>query len=91
MISNDTPDKWKMKREVSIPDILTLLSAAIAILFSFTTLSSRISLLEQSQSYLVADQTKQDADRAIIKQEINAKLNILDSKIDQLLIREGKK
>jgi len=41
-------ERWKVKKEISLPDIISFLSAALAVVFAYTTLDKRTARPDQA-------------------------------------------
>lgn len=76
-VEPDQRRKWYLDRRVSVTDVLTAIMAAVAILFAFTTLDKRVTLLEGVAVQQQDKQKEQDGDRAEIrKQMLDARIEL---------------
>lgn len=69
-------DKWRVKKEISLGDVIAIVVAVAAVLGSYARLDNRISLLEQSSSFSQAAFSK-----------LEAQIEKLSAKIDRLIER----
>ena len=69
-------EKWRVKKEISLGDVIAIVVSITAILGAYARLDTRVSLLEQSSSY-----TKAAFDK------IDASIEKLSAKIDRLIER----
>lgn len=53
-------EQWKLKREVSIGDLVAFGAAALSVAYAYTTLDKRIALLESTQAQMSVTQTAKD-------------------------------
>lgn len=54
-------ERWRVKKEISLGDMIAIVVAVAAVLGSYARLDNRISLLEQSNGYTQAAFAKLDA------------------------------
>lgn len=69
-------EKWRVKKEISLGDVIAIVVAVAAVLGSYARLDNRISLLEQSSSFSQAAFSK-----------LEAQIEKLSTKIDRLIER----
>ncbi len=69
-------EKWRVKKEISLGDVVAIVVAITAVLASYASLSTRVSLLEQSDGYKQAAFAK-----------LEASIEKLALKIDRLIER----
>ena len=82
-----TDKRWVLKKEVSIGDIIAFTAAALAVIFAYTTLDTRVRLLE-NHAMVQKDRDKSQDEEAIRYQaRIEESLRVLNSKIDRLIER----
>ena len=79
-----SPQPWTFDKKISIPDIITIIAASIAVLSAYYTLDKRISIVEERIIRVVADNSKQDEDRAEVRKEFLSTINRLSDKLDRL-------
>jgi len=75
---------WQFRKEVSVGDIVAFSSALIAVLYSYTTLERRISLLEATEVRQVTIDNKQDADVGVANSDIKRELEKINNKLDRM-------
>jgi hypothetical protein len=76
------PDRWRLTKDVSVADVLSLALAAAAVLFAYTQLSERVSLLESAVIEMRAIRSDEKA-------ALSQRLDRLDDKLDRLIERMG--
>ena len=85
----DQPSKdesrWRIKREISIADILSFTAAGAAVIYSYSTLDKRMSLLEERQAEYQRVVKKQEEEALRLQTRIDMRLDKLDEKMDRLL------
>lgn len=99
MTSPAEPTRWKLNREISVVDLITIISAIFALAFAYNTMDKRVALTEQAVITITRDQAVQDADRAAIRQEnatsraeFREVLRDINGKLDRLIeSRNGRK
>lgn len=79
--------KWHFNTAVSIPDIITLVAALIAIFSAYATLDKQQALSSADINALKLVNESQDAERRTLKFEINERLN----RIEALLLELAKR
>jgi hypothetical protein len=78
------PEGWQFKKELSIGDVVAFTSALLAVVYSYTTLEKRISLMEAVQSRQLSIDSRQDADLTTVGNEIKRELEKMNNKLDRL-------
>lgn len=79
------PDGWRFSREISIPDIVAVIAAGIAIVVSYSTLDKRIAVVEvQLQTQIARDMRQDDENRAAIA-ELKQLIRDISAKLDRLV------
>lgn len=81
------PERWKVKKEVSLADILSFVSAALAVVYAYTTLDKRVFSLEQSASVQANTDRRQDDDANRSQGRIEARFDSIEKKLDRLIER----
>lgn len=76
------PERWRLTKDVSVADVLSLCLAAGAVLFAYTELSERTALLESAIIEIRSS-------RADEKAALSARLDRLENKLDRLIERAG--
>lgn len=74
---SDEKERWRVKKEISLGDVIAIVVALTAMMGAYARLDNRISLLEQSNGYSQAAFAK-----------IDAQLEKLSAKIDRLIERK---
>ena len=68
---------WVISKEISIPHIVTLVSALCAVVVSWASLDKRLAVIESSLIIVTQKQQIQDADRSTIRSELRDSRNEL--------------
>lgn len=82
--------KWRIKREVSIGDIVAFISAALAVMYAYTTLDKRVTVLEAAAVALKDSARDRDAEQIRYQARIEESLRALSNKLDRVLLERGK-
>lgn len=83
----DERRKWHIKKEVSLGDLLAFCSAALAVVYAYTTLDKRISLLEDAKVVQKVNDDRQDHEALRYQQRIDVTLQEMNRKLDRLIER----
>jgi hypothetical protein len=83
----DERRKWHIKKEVSLGDLIAFASAALAVVYAYTTLDKRITLLETAAVAQVTKDDRQDSESIRYQQRIDAGLIEMNRKLDRLIER----
>ena len=75
-----TKERWRVKKEVSLPDILSFVAACVAIVVAWTTLDKRLTVVEASV-------VRQEDDGVRRQTRIDFQLDKLSEKLDRLIER----
>jgi len=79
--------EWKVVKEISVGDVLAVVMAFISVIYAYTTLDKRITLVEEKVAAQVVRDNKQDEDTHIYQQRIDAALTAINAKLDRLIER----
>jgi len=83
----DERRKWHIKKEISLGDLMAFCSAALAVVYAYTTLDKRISLLETWAIAQKATDDRQDTESLRYQQRIDETLKEMNRKLDRLIER----
>lgn len=78
---------WQVKKEVSVGDLVAFVSAGIAVAYSWSTLNTRIAVLEQVNITQARIDVRQDEDMNRLKADVKDELRAVNDKLDKLLYR----
>lgn len=85
------PEKWHLKKEFQVGQLVTILTVAVSVLYYITGLEKRITLLEAADVTISSRMIERDAaynrDRSEFRGEVLSKFQLIDSKLDALLSR----
>ena len=80
-------ERLKIKKEISLGDIIAALSALSGVIFAYTTLDKRLTVVEVNQNSQVARDKQQDEWLVNARDSIKSQLTKLDDKLDWLIKR----
>ena len=80
-----TDQKWIIKKEVSVGDLIAFSVAALAVVSAYYTIDKRLALLENAQQRQVTTDQTQDLARANIRVELRADLIRIETKVDYIM------
>ena len=88
------PDRWKISREVSVADLVSVALAFAAMFAAFSNLDKRQAVADDrfttSQAQQAATDRRQDEDSIRYQARIDGSLKDMNAKLDRLLERSGK-
>jgi len=76
-------EPWRFKKEVSLADIITIVSAGAAVVYAYTTLDKRLAIIE-------AERTTEKVTITAFQNRIDARLDKMDEKLDRIIERQVK-
>ncbi len=76
--------QWAFKKELSLGDIITFCTAALAVMYAYTTLEKRIALIEAVQTRQVLIDAQQDLARAQGASDWRREFDKVNAKLDRL-------
>lgn len=76
-------EPWRFKKEVSLADIITIVSAGAAVVYAYTTLDKRLAIIE-------AERTTEKVTTTAFQNRIDARLDKMDEKLDRIIERQQK-
>lgn len=82
--------RWRIKREVSIGDIVAFVSAALAVMYAYTTLDKRVTVLEAAAVAVKDAARERDAEQVRYQARMEESLRTLSNKLDRILLDRGK-
>lgn len=81
------PEKWRIKKEVSLADLLSFGAAALAVVYAYTTLDKRMTVVEIATVETKAKNAQQDEENLRVQARIDVRLDKMDEKLDRLIQR----
>lgn len=85
-----TGQRWRLKREISIGDLIAFCSAALAVVYAYTTLDKRVTVLETA-AVTVRDVVRdRDADQVRYQARIEESLRTLGNKLDRIILERAR-
>jgi hypothetical protein len=83
--------RWHIKKEVSLGDLIAFASAALAVVYAYTTLDKRVSILEDADRTRQIMEDRKSADFIRYQQRIDTTLDRINDKLDRLIDRRQAK
>lgn len=77
--------RWHLKKEISLGDILAFASASLAVVYAYTTLDKRVTLLEKVAVEQKDTDRRQDDESIRSQARIDAQLVEINRKLDRLI------
>lgn len=78
------PERWKLKKEVSLADLLSFTAAALAVVYAYTTLDKRMTVVELMAVETKALNQRQDDDVLRMQARLDVQLDKLHEKLDRI-------
>ncbi len=75
---------WEFEKKISIGDIVAIVTALIAIIYAYSTLDKRLAVLEASAVQQAQNDTRQDNERSVLRNEIRQDLRDIKSDIAEV-------
>jgi hypothetical protein len=88
MKPTESPPHWRFNKDISIADVISIVSAALALLYTYTTLDKRLELLERAVQTQAINDRRQDDDAVRAQARIDAQLQQINAKLDRLVERQ---
>lgn len=82
--------RWRIKREVSVGDLVAFVMAAGSVMYAYTTLDKRITILESAGVVQKETDRRQDEEHIRSQVRIEEALRNVANKLDRMLERSGK-
>lgn len=79
--------KWRINKEISVPDIISFVAAVAAVVVAYSTLDTRLRLVEQAIVTQKETDHRQDQDSLRYQGRIEEALRGLSLKLDRLIER----
>lgn len=79
--------RWRLKRDVSVADLISFCTAALAVVYAYTTLDKRVTLVESALLEIRQASKRQEDDSLRMQARIDVRLDKLDEKLERLLAR----
>lgn len=79
---------WRFNKEISIADVISIASAALAMFYMYTTLDKRLELLEKYAAVQTSIDRRQDDEALRYQARIDQQLQQINAKLDRLVERQ---
>lgn len=83
-----SPPQWRFNKDISIADVISIVSAALALFYTYTTLDKRLEMLERATVVQKAVDERQDNEAIRYQGRIDAQLQQINAKLDRLVERQ---
>lgn len=80
--------RWRIKKEISIGDIVAFCSAALAVVYAYSTLDKRVTVLEAAAVAVRESVRERDAEQVRYQARIEESLRTLGNKLDRIIIEK---
>lgn len=80
-------ERWKFSKEISLADLISFVSAALAVVYAYTTLDKRMTLVERGQEVQESSESAKAAEALRTQARIDLRLDKMDEKLDRLIQR----
>lgn len=81
--------RWRIKKEISIGDLVAFTSTALAVVYAYTTLDKRVTVLEAAAIAVRESVRERDAENVRYQARIEESLRTLGNKLDRIIIERG--
>lgn len=81
-------ERWRVKREITVGEIITLITAIFAIVYAYNSLDKRVTVNEQSIKQNAQVNRMQDEAAVRAQNRSDTQFATIDRKLDQILLRE---
>jgi uncharacterized coiled-coil protein SlyX len=83
-------EKWKIRRDISVADLLSFASAALAVIYAYTTLDKRMAIVESALTDQKTVNKQHEEELIRVQARIDMRLDKMDEKLDRLIQRGNK-
>jgi hypothetical protein len=87
MADENKSSGWTLKKEISLGDLIAFTSAGLAVIYAYSTLDSRVKVLEESKVVQQRTDQRQDEEHIRYQVRIDATLSQINAKLDRLVER----
>ncbi len=93
---NPTPKAWEFRREISIGDLIAIVTAIAAVLVSYFSLKEQIAIHTQQIATIAVDQDRQDKATDGLRKDVvdslkDIKQDLRDLRLGQTLSERGER
>jgi uncharacterized coiled-coil protein SlyX len=82
--------KWKIRRDISVADLFSFASAALAVIYAYTTLDKRMAVVENAVAEQKIVDKRHEEELIRVQARIDVRLDKMDEKLDHLIQRGSK-
>jgi hypothetical protein len=81
------PQRWRIKKEISLGDLIAFAAASLSVVYAYTTLDKRLAILEAAAVVQATVDNRQDIESTRYQQRIDESLRDINRKLDRLVER----
>ena len=79
--------RWKIIKEVSLGDVLAVVMAGISVVYAYSTLDKRLTVVEDRVDVQAARDDRQDSESRRYQEQITVSLQNMNDKLDRIIER----
>lgn len=78
-------EPWRVKKEISVGDLIAFGAAFCSVIYAYSTLDKRLSLVESNQVQQARVDSRQDEEGLRSQVRIDSQLGVINNKLDRLI------
>ena len=82
-----TESRWSLRKEISLVDLIAIVSAVIAVIYSWSVMDKRVTIIEEARAAQKTTDDRQDEANVRYQQRIDGTLGEISRKLDRLIER----
>ena len=82
-----TESRWSLRKEISLVDLIAIVSAVIAVIYSWSVMDKRVTIIEEARAAQKTTDDRQDEANVRYQQRIDGTLVEISRKLDRLIER----
>ena len=82
-----TESRWSLRKEISLVDLIAIVSAVIAVIYSWSVMDKRVTIIEEARAAQKTTDDRQDEANVRYQQRIDGMLVEINRKLDRLIER----
>lgn len=86
-MSDQLQNRWKIDKTVSVGDLVAIGTALLAIVYAYSTLDKRMTVIEEKIVAQAARDSRQEDDALRYQSRFDAALTVINTKLDRLIER----
>lgn len=84
---SDQPARWKIDKTVSIGDLVAIGTALLAVVYAYSTLDKRMTVIEEKIVAQASRDSRQEDDALRYQSRFDSALVVINAKLDRLIER----